>query len=474
MYLTRLAGAVIMACSAAACTVGPHYRAPAPDIPARFQAQLTQAQPGGQTPAGLARWWRQFDDPLVAELVEAAQLDHAGQAQSLARVMQARAMLASAGAARLAELGLNADARRERSAGAPGVSVPVRSSMGSVDASWEIDLFGARAKAAEAAGARVSLAAEVAATLVSERACLASEHILAQDLHSREVIARSSRDAMHSGHMARADGFLSDASAAAARERLIAQQAACDLEIKALVALTGVAEPALRARLGGGMQLPRPRAFKVEAVPAKALAQRPDIAAAERDLAAAMADINVAEAQRYPSLSLGGSIGIVRLGTGGAAGSADTWSFGPVLNVPLFDGQRCTANAALAQARYDEQAGVYRQRVRDAVHDIEQALVRLDAAARREADADSAARGYERYCQAGGEQFKAGASGFVELEEARRNSLGARLTHVGMQRDRVHAWIALYKALGGGWQHTADAPIPSVADSSSGRNLVLK
>jgi NodT family efflux transporter outer membrane factor (OMF) lipoprotein len=487
---------MVVACSAAGCAVGPDYRAPAPDSAARFQAQLPQAGQAGQAGQadqmqGLAQWWRQFDDPLVAQLVEAAQADDPGLAQSLARVMQARAGYAAAGAARLPQLDLNADATRARSAAAPGAAVYAAAVTRSLDASWEIDLFGARAKAAEAAdarwsarradwhAARVSLAAEVAATLVDQRACAASADILAQDLRSREAVAQSTRDALQTGFLARADVFLSDASAAAARERLVAQRAACDLDIKALVALTGIAEPALRASLGASARLPRPRAFLVDAVPAQALAQRPDIAAAERELAAAAADINVAEAQRYPSLSLSGSIGIAGLRTGGASGSANTWSFGPVLTLPLFDGGRRKADAAAAQARYDEQAGVYRQRVRGAVREIEEALVRLDAAARREADADTAAREYERYFDGRGEKFRAGASGLLELEDARRNSLAARLAVVGVQRDRVNAWIALYKALGGGWQAAAPsapiapiAPIATVAASRSGPQSV--
>lgn len=474
MYPTRLAAATLVACAAAGCAVGPDYRSPALAAPPRFEAplphglQVSPRQDGIPPVSGDAdlAWWRQFDDPLVAELVQEARVDSPTLAQSLARVLQARAVYQAAGAARLPGLGLNASATRARSVSAPGASMVATSINRSLDASWEIDLFGARAKAAEAADARwnarladwqavrISLAAEVAATLVDYRACTVSVDILVQDLQSRQSVARLTGEALKTGYMPRAEGFLSDASVASASERLLAQRTLCDIDIKALVALTGLAEPDLRARLAAGSgELPRPQAFVVEAVPAQALAQRPDIAAAERELAAAAAEINVAEAQRYPSLLLGGSIGVGRLRSDGLSGSADTWSFGPAsLSLPLFDGGRRKAEAAGARGRYDEQAGVYRQRVRDAVREIEEALVRLDAAARREGDADIAALQYERYFQAGDEKFRAGASGLLDLEEARRNSLSARLTRVGVQLDRVQAWIALYKALGGGWQ----------------------
>lgn len=476
MFPARFAGAMLVACAGAGCAVGPDYRSPVPAAPSQFDAPLPPAAPpSASAPAPAAEgdlaWWRQFDDPLVGELVQAAQADSPTLAQALARVLQARAVYQQAGAARLPEAKLDVTGTRARTVAAPGISTPVATLDRNLDASWEIDLFGARAKAAEAAdarwsarradwqAARVSLAAEVASTLVGYRACVVSESILAQDLQSREAVVRLTGEALKTGYMPRLDGYLGNASAAAARTLLVAQHAMCDLYVKALVDLTGLAEPALRARLAAGTgTLPQPRAFVVESVPAQALAQRPDIAAAERDLAASAAEINVAQAQRYPSLSLNGSIGIGRLKTGGLSGSASTWSFGPAaFSLPLFDGGRRRAEVAEAQGRYDEQAAAYRQRVRDAVREIEEALVRLDAAARREADADLAAREYQRYFEGSDEKYRAGATGLLDLEEARRNSLSARLTDVGVQLDRVQAWIALYKALGGGWQIAAHA-----------------
>lgn len=474
MYPARLALA-LLACASAGCAVGPVQQAPAAPVPARFEAPL----PAASSSAVHDGWWAQFDDPLVATLVRAADADSPTLQQAAARVLQARAIFQREGASRLPQLALNAGATRARAVSAPGVSTIATATDASLDASWEIDLFGARAKATQAAdarvgarqadwqGARVALAAEVAATLIDYRACTVGVAILEQDLTSRQSVAHLTSEAGKTGYMARAEGLLSEASVASAREQLVAQRALCDLDVKALVDLTGLLEPSLRASLGKGTgELPAPRAFVVDTVPAQALAQRPDIAAAGRDLFAAAADVNLAEAARYPGLSLGGSIGTGRLRAGGVSGSAPTWSFGPLaLSLPLFDGGARKAVVLEAQGRYDELAGAYRQRVRGAVREIEEALVRLDAAARRDADAALAARQYQAYFDAGNEKFRAGASGLLDLEETRRASLAARLTAIGVKRERVQAWIALYKALGGGWH--AGAPTASTASSAS-------
>jgi outer membrane protein TolC len=127
----------------------------------------------------------------------------------------------------------------------------------------------------------------------------------------------------------------------------------------------------------------------------------------------------------------------------------------------LFDAGRRKAEVDLAQARYDEAYAGYQLQVRTAAREIEEALVRLDAAARREDDAALAAREYENYFRANDDKFKAGSGSLFELEDARRTFLAAQQTQISVQREHVTAWIALYKALGGGWRNDKEqAAIP--------------
>jgi NodT family efflux transporter outer membrane factor (OMF) lipoprotein len=314
------------------------------------------------------------------------------------------------------------------------------------------------ARTAEWHDARVSLAAEVAAQYLQFRYCEALVGIAQADAASRAETATLTARAAEAGFQAPANAALARASAAEAASRLTAQRAECEVAIKALVALTGLDEPAVRARLqAGAARLPTPREFEVRAVPATLLAQRPDLAAAERALAAASADVGVAEGDRYPRLSLAGSVGPLRLDAGQVGATLSTWSIGPTLTLPVFDGGRRAANVDAARAAYAAAEADFRARARQAVREVEEALVRLEAAHARDADARIAADGYRRSFEAAQVRWRNGLGSLIELEDTRRVLLAADSNLAGVQRDRVAAWVQLYRALGGGWNPTQAA-----------------
>jgi outer membrane protein TolC len=183
------------------------------------------------------------------------------------------------------------------------------------------------------------------------------------------------------------------------------------------------------------------------------LAQRPDLFQAERAVAAASADIGAAQADRFPRLSLAGSVAGGRVRSGGVEANAQTWSIGPLaLTLPIFDAGRRAANVEAARARYDESVVRYQTLVRRAVQEVEQALVALDSARGRGADARTAAAGYRASFEATETRHRNGLASLVELEDARRNLLAAETALVGLQREMHEAWVALYRAAGGGWQ----------------------
>jgi multidrug efflux system outer membrane protein len=234
------------------------------------------------------------------------------------------------------------------------------------------------------------------------------------------------------------------------------QRSQCDVEVKALVALSGMPEPQLRQLLLQPWQEPQEPLLPLLSLPAQLLAQRPDVYQAEREVAAASDDIGSAQAQRYPRLSLSGSIaaGLVRIG--GATTNAQTWSIGPVaFTLPLFDGGRRAANVEAAKARYEEAAALYASRVRQAVREVEEALVNLESARLRLEDARTAFEGYRASFTATEARYRSGLGSLVELEDARRTALAAETALVNLQRERLAAWIALYRAAGGGWARPA-------------------
>ena len=445
-----------------ACAVGPEYVRPDPAAASHWYAAL----PHGGSTGALTRWWAQFDDPLLAEFIDEAQRDNPELNQSLARLAQSRAGVARARAALLPNV--NASTLWQRSNGELNNTQIQNLSQPTLDAGWEIDLFGANRRGRDAAqaryegaqadwhDARVSLAAEVAQEYVGLRACQALIKDFAEELASRRESERLTHLKVDSGFDAPADAALTVASSADAAVRLNSQQAECDLSVKSLVALTGLPEPDLRTRLTDRTGiLPTPAMFSVLQLPAHILEQRPDIAAAERELAAASSEIGVAEAARYPSLTLTGSIGLPTLRTGNTTLDGKLWSFGPALNLPIFDGGRLAANANAARARYDEALAKFTGRARKAVREVEQALVRLDSASTRESDARRAAENYAKVFLAANDRWGVGAGSLLDLEETRRVALASRTQLLAVQRERISAWISLYRALGGGWSSPA-------------------
>ena len=270
---------------------------------------------------------------------------------------------------------------------------------------------------------------------------------------SRAETARLTELAAKAGFQAPASADLARASAAQGNATLTQQRAQCDLIVKSLVALTGLDEPGLRTQLQGGRAtLPKPAQLGVAQVPAQVLAQRPDVAAAERELAATLADARQARAQRYPRVSLAGSSGPSRFETGGVRSSDTLWSIGPVsISLPLFDGGTRRANADAAQAASEAAAIRYAARLRPAVREVEEALVALQSTAARGDDARTAADGFERSYRAVESRYKGGLASLFELEDARRSAVGAQSALIELQRERVAAWISLYRSLGGGW-----------------------
>lgn len=418
-------------------------------------------QPHGGKLAGLAQWWQQQGDPVLVQLIEAAQAASPTIASAQARIGEARAARVASGAALLPTL--DAAASAARSSAQPPQPMGTTAQAG-FQAAWEIDLFGAGRAARDAAqsrlegasagwhDARVSVAAEAANLYYSQRSCEGLLAIALADAASRGETARLADLSRQAGFTAPAVAALARASAAEANARAIQQRAQCEAGVKALVALTALPEPELRQTLAAPAATAAEASFVIDSLPAQVLSQRPDVFAAKREVAAASAEIGGAQAQRFPRLSLSGSVGRANFRTGGTDVELSTWSIGPLaLSLPVFDGGRRAANVESAQARYEAAVAAYRARVRQAVREVEEALINLDSTAARGEDARVAVEGYRASFNATEARYKGGLASLVELEEARRNRLASENALVALERERRAAWIALYRAAGGGW-----------------------
>ena len=473
-------------------------------IPAQWNAPLPTAtvdatrptDPAALPHAGslpsLAGWWRQLDDPVLSTLIDAAQAASPTVASASARIAEARATRVQSGAALLPTLDGTLSAQRSNSplggtgsgngTGGASTSLPaVTTLQAGLQSSWEIDLFGGRRATRDAADARlqsatakwhdarVSVAAETANQYFAERACQRQLTVAESDARSRGETARLTDLSAKAGFTAPADAALARASAADASARLTQQGAQCAVLRKGLVAMSGLDALELDRQLATvPADRTLPPVHAVASVPAQMLAQRPDVFAAEVAVAAASADVGAAEADRYPRLTLQGSVAALQLRSGGVHQSLQTWTIGPLaLTLPLFDGGVRAANAESAKARYAESVVLYRANVRTAVREVEEALVNLQATDARTGDADTAVQNYQASFAATQARYESGLASLFELEDSRRTLFAAQTARVALQRERAEAWVALYRSTGGGWMRPDAALAANTSSLSS-------
>lgn len=461
----------------AGCVAGPDYREPPIALPAAF----SQTSPEGQPDAA---WWRRFGDPLLDRLITEARAANLDVRQAALRIDEARHQARITGAAASPSVSANADGSYTRLSkttsiaallggsgppgsepiGAPGTAFDTYQ-LG-FDASWELDLFGGNRRAVEAAQARtgaavwslrdaeILLTAEVARAYLDYRALdrrIAINDQL-QDVRAEALAFHQVR--LRHGLTTTLDERRAErdiAADAAAHQDLIAQRTA---QAHALAVLLGRPPLALITELAAAP--PASEAATADAIPvglpSDLLRRRPDVRVAERDLAAATADFGVAAADLYPSISLTGAVSLVS-GSLSKLISADSFqpTAGAGLVLPLLDGGRRRATLDLRQTQAQEALLAYQAVVLVALKDVEDALTRLEADRAREAQlraAETAARDQLATSQA---QKNAGLATGLDLLAARASLLDAANALAQARAATDQDVVALYKALGGGW-----------------------
>lgn len=465
--------AITCALALAGCAVGPTHVAPAASV---ISASAPQWQAGKETlksdAAGIpaAEFWSRWNDASLKTLINAAMNNATSVEAAEARIAQARAGVGIARSTILPGVNGQASATRgDQGQGAASVFT------GAAQAAWELDLFGANRRGRDAASARlearerdlddvrVSLAADIATVYVNLRVNEALLGGFERDAASRAETERLTQLKAKAGFEAPANAALAAAAAAEARTRVAAQRADNDVSVKTLVALTALSEKDVRAALANGVgQLATAPNLAAPRVPASLLNDRADLRSIERELAAAIADIGAAEADRYPRITLSGSIGYSVSRAFSATSDGATWGFGPSISIPLFDAGRRSANVELAKARHAELTANYRATALRAVREVEEALTRIESVKQREADQRSSLADYEAFEKAAQARLRAGVGSVLELEDARRAVLGAQINVLSLERERATAWIALFRAVGGDWQRS-DLTSPRVA-----------
>lgn len=443
------------------CTLPRQPSAPVAPVVAQWQAPLPHQ---GNTRV-LQQWWQAQADPSLLRLQEAAQGASPNLSLALSAIAQARASSASARATLLPQVGAGVSLSRGESQPDMGVTSTAAASL---QASWEIDLVGANQLVKDGAlaqlqssqaqwhDARVALAAEVAHAYYGARACQPLAENARTISQSYDESVRLYGQLLAAGMVPAANLAMARSAAADARSRWLEQSAQCDLGIKALVALSALPEAQVRGLVRAGSAVQDAPALALASLPAQTIAQRPDVFAAERDVFKAAALVAGAQAQRWPRLTINGSIGPAQFGIGGVDKNLTTWSLGPVsLQVPVFDAGQRQANIEAAQSNFDSKVAMYQARVRAAVREVEEALVQLQLNADRSEQAQRSHNNAKQVLDAVLARQRQGMATGLEVQDARRGLLAADGQRTGLQWESRRAWVALYRAAGGGWDSTS-------------------
>jgi outer membrane protein, multidrug efflux system len=449
----------------AACAQGPDYQPPQADAPPGWSQPLAVAPQGRE-------WWQAFDDPQVAALVVRALAANPDLAAAEAAVRAARALADKAAGGTLPELDLSAEATRARTPASQinGVNTKPRVATAlstGFDASWEIDLWGklgrgveaavatAEASRAEADGVRLTLIGDVVRAYVELRGYQLRLAVAEQTVAAYADTVALTQSKFEAGTGSGLDLARAQAQLASSRAEPPPLRAELRARLHALSILTGQSPTVLATVLETRAPVPTMVAAPGLGVPADLVRNRPDLRQAERKLAAATAEIGVAEADLYPSLTLSGSVGLSSASAGSLLQlAARTWSFGPGLVLPLFDGGSRRAEIDYRRALAEQAEQQWRGAVLSALAAVEDSLVAGDQRSKRRDALVVAAATSRAALDLATELNAKGMSSYLDVLDAQRElrELEAQLAEV--QVAAVTDLIALYKAVGGG------APLP--------------
>jgi outer membrane protein, multidrug efflux system len=463
----------LLACLALAgcATVGPDYVLPPTPTPAAWQSVGPSTVADATNPEDLTRWWQSLGDPVLDGLIRDALAASPDLASARAKLREARARRDLAGAQRFPTLGAGASATRastSRSA-ASGSSAARDLYSAGFDAAWEPDVFGGQARALEAARAdlqastaslahtQVSVVAEVALNYVELRSAQARLAIARANLASQSETLQLTEWRAQAGLVGSLDVDQARSNREQTRAQIPALETSAAEARHRLAILLGQAPGALAERLAAAAPIPRVPERVAVGIPAQTLAQRPDVAVAERNLAAATARVGVAEAARYPGFQLTGSIGSEALSLGALGGGATlARSLAASVAATLFDAGRLARQVDIQDAQREQALVSYRQAVLTALEDVENALVALANTQHREealASAETAARSAADLAR---QRYASGLVDFQTVLDTERSLLTVQDGLASASAERATALVQLYKALGGGWTPEPD------------------
>ena len=454
----------------ACAPVGPEHETPTMDLPARFSADgVTWTRESTATQPRPQRWWRVYQDPTLTRLVERALENNQEITAAAARLEEARSLSAGARARYFPAVDLGASADRSKFRPRNNNNNNFNNSGGientfrvPLDLSYEIDAWGKVRRQVEGAGAReaaaaeqlnalsLTIAAETARTYWALRAVDADRDLLTRTVKLREEAFELLRRQEQAGSISGLDLSRAETEVATARAERVSLDRDRAVLVNALAALTGTV--AGTTSLSANPQLPTPPRVPTS-TPGELLRQRPDIRAAEHRVAAANADIGVAEAMFYPSFTIGGSIGLDTESLSNLLRSDSVvWSLGSAATLPITGQKLLRSQRAAAVAAHRAASAEYRQNVLDAIRDVETALQASAILARAETATREASESATKTLELSRQRYQAGLVSFLDVVDAERTRLENDRRLNAVRAERMAVSVALIQAIGGAWR----------------------
>ncbi|NKK69701.1 efflux transporter outer membrane subunit [Rhizobium leguminosarum bv. viciae] len=442
------------------CVVGPDHAPPEMPLPAKFGEGGTKSVGDVAT----AAWWTAFNDPKLNGYVQAGLDQNLSVQQAIERINAASANVTTAGAGGLPNLNVGASHTISGQKGELRTQFDTRNtSGGDVQLSWLLDLFGLYKRSTESALASLDSAyasADVAKlTLVQD---LVSSYIDVRyyqqrlalsnaNLKSRRETYELTKFQLEAGAASRLDVVQAEGLVQSTLAEIPGLETNIRISAHHIATLLGLPASALVDELLKGRGQPVFRGGINSGIPADLIRNRPDIRVAERDLAAATANIGVAQAQLYPSISLSGSISPSYINQRGVHGGLTPWSFGPTLNLPIFDGGRLRANVKSAQSNAATAYLNWKSVVLTAVEQVENALSAVRRDARTVAALQAQVKTTQETLELSTASYKDGASSLLDVLDAQRQVSLAQASLAAAVQQMAKDYVSLNIAVGGGF-----------------------
>ncbi len=458
--------ALVLCAGLAGCALGPRYRRPAA-APAPVFKETRGWVPATAAKIVPADWWSIYRDPVLSRLERQVAVSNQNLKAAVAAYYAARE---AAGVTRGTLFpSINLGANQTRSGGGAATAFTFggarTSNQAGANATWDIDLWGklrrelqsanaqAQASAADVAAARLSAQATLAGDYFQLRAAEQQLRLLKTAVHDDRISLRIAQNRVAAGVTTLADVYSARTTLESTQsQEETAQLTRANLE-HAIAVLIG--EAPSRLTLARGTLAARVPVVPA-GIPSKVLLRRPDVAAAERAVASANAQIGVAEAAWFPSLTLSGNYNFASSSLSNLIRASNAvWSFGPALAQNLFNGGATLAQTREARASYDETVAKYRQTVLNAFEQVENDLATLRYLQAQYAQEHQAVIDAKRAETLTLNQYKAGTADYATLLSAQTAELTSEITLVNVQSQRLVASVDLINALGGGWNSAA-------------------